>query len=135
MQTRNVVRILAALGLMVALGGQARAADPDVRVEPDAKVGKRLADGKGMSLYLFKKDSPGKSACAGPCVGAWPIFHREKVNPGEGLQASDFETITREDGQKQTTYKKMPLYYFARDERPGDTNGHGVKDVWVLAAP
>jgi predicted lipoprotein with Yx(FWY)xxD motif len=53
MQTRNVVRILAALGLVVALGGQARAADPDVRVEPDAKVGKRLADGKGMSLYLL----------------------------------------------------------------------------------
>jgi predicted lipoprotein with Yx(FWY)xxD motif len=29
--------------------------------------------------YVFKKDSPGKSACAGPCVAKWPIYYREKV--------------------------------------------------------
>jgi predicted lipoprotein with Yx(FWY)xxD motif len=135
MQMRKVVRLFVAVGLTVALAGEARAADADVRVESDAKAGKYLADGEGMALYLFKKDSPEKSACAGPCVQAWPIFHREKVHPGEGLDASGFGTITRDDGQKQTTYKKMPLYYFARDERPGDTKGHGVNEVWVLAAP
>ena len=49
--------------------------------------------------------------------------------------AADFGTITREDGQKQTTYKGMPLYYFAGDKAAGEVKGQGVKDVWYVAAP
>ena len=52
-----------------------------------------------------------------------------------GLSPGDFGNITREDGQKQVTYKGMPLYYFAGDKAPGDTAGQGVRDVWYAAAP
>jgi hypothetical protein len=50
-------------------------------------------------------------------------------------QTSGFASITREDGKKQTTYKGMPLYYFARDAAPGDTKADVVKEIWLLAKP
>ena len=61
----------------------------------------------------------------------WPPYHQEKVGVAADLKASDFASITREDGKKQTTYKGMPLYYFARDAAPADV----VKEIWLLAKP
>jgi predicted lipoprotein with Yx(FWY)xxD motif len=101
----------------------------------EGKQGKFLTDAKGMALYIFKKDSPDKSACKGDCVAKWPLFDQENVGVTGDLKASDFGTITREDGKKQTTYKGMPLYYFAGDQSPGDTKGEGLGDVWYLAKP
>jgi len=106
-----------------------------VKVATKDKIGSFLTDAKGMTLYVFKKDSPGKSACAGDCVAKWPLFYREKVGATGNLKEADFATITREDGQKQTTYKGLPLYYFASDKAAGDTTGQGVRDVWYVAAP
>ena len=45
------------------------------------------------------------------------------------------KTITRADGKKQTTYKGLPLYYFSKDVKPGDTTGQGFKDLWSVAKP
>lgn len=133
----GVGRLLAVVGLtfIASFGGAVRAEQGAVKVAKDPKVGSFLTDEKGMTLYVFKKDTPGKSACAGPCVEAWPIFHGEKVTASGGPKAEDFETITRDDGKKQTTYKGMPLYYFVKDAKPGDITGHAVKDVWFVAAP
>src|SRR4029450_13986669 len=36
-------------------------------------VGMILVDGNGRTLYLFEKDQPNQSACAGACVAAWPV--------------------------------------------------------------
>ncbi|HYG66155.1 MAG TPA: hypothetical protein VD838_00800 [Anaeromyxobacteraceae bacterium] len=136
MRTMGVVRV-AAIGLLLASGGAALAADDGtVKVAKSPQHGDYLTDGKGMALYFFLKDSKGKSACTGQCVVAWPLFQAEKVTPqGEGLKAADFATISREDGQTQTTYQGKPLYYYVKDQKPGDTTGHGVKDVWILATP
>src|SRR3972149_9056185 len=100
-----------------------------------AGVGSYLADAKGMTLYWFKKDSPGKSACAGPCVEKCPFYHREKVMAGKGLSEGDFGTITREDGKKQSTFRGYPLYYWAGDKAKGDTSGQGVNNVWYVVDP
>lgn len=43
--------------------------------------------------------------------------------------------MTREDGAEQVTYGGWPLYHFAGDEAPGDTNGQGVNDVWFVVDP
>ncbi|MBV9358923.1 MAG: hypothetical protein JO023_25735 [Chloroflexi bacterium] len=42
----------------------------------------------------------------------------------------------RKDGTQQLTYQNQPLYHFAGDSQPGDTNGQGSGGVWfVLDAP
>lgn len=97
--------------------------------------GQYLTDAKGMALYWFKQDSPDKSTCAGPCAQNWPIYYREAVAPPAGIAASDFATISREDGQKQTTFRGYPLYYWKGDEKAGDTRGQGVRGVWFLIDP
>ena len=38
----------------------------------DSAKGKVLTNDKGMTLYVFDKDSGGKSACNGPCAASWP---------------------------------------------------------------
>jgi predicted lipoprotein with Yx(FWY)xxD motif len=98
-------------------------------------LGKYLADEKGMTLYIFTKDSPGMSACSGPCVEKWPLLQAEKVEAPAGTEAEDFATIYRADGQVQTTYKELPLYYFIEDKKAGDVAGQGVGGVWFVAEP
>lgn len=124
-----------AVVLSLTLGGAALADDHAVKVAEKEGVGKFFTDARGMTLYIFKKDRPGKSACAGPCVGRWPLYFREKVAVPEGVKLDDFGSITRDDGKAQTTYKGWPLYYFLDDKDPGDTKGQGMGSVWYIAEP
>lgn len=97
-------------------------------------LGSYLADGKGMTLYYFAKDKPGVSACSGGCIKNWPAYAPAKVEPA-GLAAKDFGTMTREDGTRQVTFRGYPLYYFVKDEKPGDTHGQGVIGAWFVVDP
>ncbi|MRR57244.1 MAG: hypothetical protein EG824_03410 [Deltaproteobacteria bacterium] len=99
------------------------------------ELGSFLVDEKGMTLYVFKKDSPRKSVCSGPCLEKWPVFLAENLQVRCGMSSKNFSTITRDDGKKQTTYKGMPLYYFYKDAKPGDVNGQGLNNVWFVASP
>ncbi len=119
----------------MSFAGPALADHHTVKIAKKESLGSYLTDAKGMTLYTFKKDTPGMSACSGDCVAKWPLYFREKVGVTGNLKAEDFATIAREDGKKQTTYKGFPLYYFAADKAPGDTNGQGVKEVWMVATP
>jgi predicted lipoprotein with Yx(FWY)xxD motif len=133
MDMRKMTSLVSTVGLALALAGQARA--DGVKVATSEKAGSYLTDAQGKALYTFKKDSAGRSACAGDCLARWPVYLRESGAVSGALKDSDFGIITREDGRKQSTYKGMPLYYFANDQHPGETNGDGVKDVWFLAKP
>lgn len=106
-----------------------------VRLADDAALGKILTDSEGMSLYFFSLDTKDNSECFDGCLNAWPIFYEENLTVDAGLQTSDFKTIERTDGSKQTTYKGWPLYYFANDNAAGDTNGDDVNNVWYIAKP
>lgn len=108
---------------------------PNVQLATDATFGSFLTDADGMSLYFFSKDTKEASVCVDGCLGAWPLFYAEDFTYDEGLEASDFEVITRADGEKQTTYKGWPLYYFASDNAVGDTKGDKVGNNWYLAKP
>ena len=94
-------------------------------------LGTILVDGKGMTLYLFTKDTQGsgKSTCEGECLAAWPPLVGEP-QAGEGTDQALLGTITRSDGTMQVTYNGWPLYYWAQDKAPGDTTGQGVNKVW-----
>ncbi len=134
MRKRTVVYAMCVV-LSLALSGVALADHHAIKLSEKDGVGKFFTDSKGMTLYTFKKDSPGKSVCAGPCVVKWPVYFREKVAVPEGVHAGDFATITREDGKPQTTYKGWPLYYFEGDKSPGDAKGQGLGNVWFVANP
>lgn len=106
-----------------------------IKIAEKAGVGKYLTDAEGKTLYWFKMDKPGTSACAGPCVEKWPLYYRETVAPPQGVPAGEFGTLTRADGKMQSTFRGYPLYYWAGDAKPGDTSGQGVKDVWFVVDP
>lgn len=122
----------AALGLVLS-ATVAIAAGLEIKTKDG--VGSYLADDKGMTLYLFKKDGVGMSACSGGCVEKWPLFYQESVIPPAGVAAADFGSIKRDDGKLQTTYKGAPLYYYVEDKAPGDVNGQGLREVWYVVAP
>jgi predicted lipoprotein with Yx(FWY)xxD motif len=110
-----------------------------VSVANNAQLGNILVDSRGFTLYTFKNDAPGgKSTCTGQCLVNWPPM---LVAPGtqpsamQGVTASKLGTITRSDGTTQVTYNNMPLYFFFKDQKAGDTNGQGVGSVWYVATP
>ena len=95
---------------------------------------KKAADGtwtdaKGMSLYVFDRDSGGKSACNGPCATNWPPL----MATGDAKASGDWTVVTRDDGSKQWAYKGKPLYTWTKDAKPGDKTGDGVNNVWHTA--
>jgi predicted lipoprotein with Yx(FWY)xxD motif len=86
-----------------------------------------LVGNNGMTLYVFDKDTGGKSACNGKCSENWPPL------VADGSASGDFSVITRDDGKKQYAYKGKPLYFWAKDQKPGDKTGDGVNNVWHVA--
>jgi predicted lipoprotein with Yx(FWY)xxD motif len=107
--------------------------DTALQLKENKEIGKYLADSNGMALYYFIKDAPNTSNCSGDCLENWPAFYNENLKVPEGFNKEDFGTITRADtGEKQTTYKGYPLYYFVKDVASGDVKGQGVKDVWFI---
>ena len=73
------LRFATMLAVSLLFAGAAYADHHTVKVATKEKVGSYLTDAKGMTLYVFKKDSPGKSACVADCVTKWPLYYREKV--------------------------------------------------------
>jgi predicted lipoprotein with Yx(FWY)xxD motif len=47
----------------------------------------------------------------------------------------EFTVIVRDDGKKQWAFKGKPLYYWAKDTKPGDKTGDGFNKVWQVAKP
>ncbi len=98
-------------------------------------LGKFIADGKGMSLYLFTKDTKDTSNCYDKCAAAWPpLLTSDKPTVGDGLDASLVGTTQRTDGTTQVTYNGWPLYYFAADKKAGDVAGQAVGKVWWVVS-
>lgn len=98
-------------------------------------IGTYLVDDKGIALYLFKKDTPNKSACGAGCLEKWPVFFADTVDANVGIDKGAVGVITRDDGIKQTTYKGQPLYYFFKDKDGDDVYGQGMGGVWYVVAP
>jgi predicted lipoprotein with Yx(FWY)xxD motif len=101
-------------------------------------LGEILVDSSGRTIYLFKRDSGTRSACGGDCARDWPpVRANGKPTVGPGANASLVGTTARPDERRQVTYNGQPLYLYAGDEKPGDTNGQGLTTFgalwWVLS--
>lgn len=93
-----------------------------------------LVGANGMTLYTFDKDAAGtgKSSCNGPCAQNWPPLPAAMGASTQG----DWSVITRDDGAKQWAYKGKPVYFWAKDQKPGDRTGDGFGGgVWHVAKP
>ena len=98
----------------------------------DSAKGKVLTNEQGMTLYVFDKDSPGKSACNGPCAANWPPL----MASAGAMAMGDYTIITRNDSAKQWAYKGRPLYNWKKDKKPGDITGDGfLNGAWHIARP
>ena len=105
----------------------------------EGDLGTILVDSQGRTLYLFQKDSDAKSACFGACASAWPpLRDNSKPTVDSGLSSALVGTTSRSDGMPQVTYNGHPLYLFAGDEKPGDTEGQGSTafgGAWLALTP
>ena len=92
-----------------------------------------LTGSNGMTLYTFDKDAAGsgKSVCNGPCATNWPPL----MAGGSATASGEYSVVTRDDGAKQWAYKGKPLYFWIKDQKPGDRSGDGVNNVWRVAKP
>jgi predicted lipoprotein with Yx(FWY)xxD motif len=100
-----------------------------------------LTDGAGRSLYSFAQDTVGTSttppvtACtSAQCMTSWLAFLTDQFTVPSDLAAADFTVYTRADGMQQSAYRGHPLYYFAGDTAPGQTNGRAVPG-WQTVDP
>jgi len=103
---------------------------PDTIKKADTAFGTILMDGQGKTLYYFTLDqyTNGGNACDAVCSVAWPVFYTDAIAVSSPLNPADFGSITRADGSKQTTYKGVPLYFYAGDTQPGtSTDRESIK--------
>jgi predicted lipoprotein with Yx(FWY)xxD motif/uncharacterized cupredoxin-like copper-binding protein len=139
---RLVWMLVPMLALGMAGGVLAQDASPTatppitVFVRHDATLGAFFTDPKGMTLYMFTNDTtPGESTCYEQCATNWPPFTASEPLGLPGGVDGELTTINRTDGTTQIAYNGIPLYYFAKDTQPGDTNGQGVGDKWFVVHP
>ncbi len=106
-----------------------------VVVGKTSKFSSLLVDDKGMTLYLYTKDTPNTTTCYAKCPTAWPpLLTNGAPVAGDGADASKIGITTRTDGSTQVTYNGWPLYYFAKDSQAGDTTGQSVGSVWFVVS-
>jgi len=107
-----------------------------VNVGQNATLGSFLVDSKGMTLYIYTKDTPNTSTCYGGCASYWPALLTAGAPLADtGVTASMLGTTARTDGTSQVTYNGWPLYYYVSDKAAGDTTGQGTKNVWYVIDP
>jgi predicted lipoprotein with Yx(FWY)xxD motif len=94
-----------------------------------SKLGVIVTDPKGMTLYTFSKDTKGVSNCNGGCAKLWPPY---SATSQSGTASATITVVKRSDGTLQYAWKGMPLYYYAKDTKSGDTSGNGFGGLWTV---
>ncbi|MER7725226.1 hypothetical protein [Streptomyces sp. NPDC096323] len=101
--------------------------------------GKSLVDSKGMTLYVFDKDTKNKSNCDDSCAKSWPpLLDTDAPTAGSGVKSDLLKTTPRSGGKKQVTYNGHPLYRFNGDRKAGDANGQATDAFgakWYVISP
>ena len=110
---------------------------PFVQVAESDEYGPILVDSACRTLYAFTQDVDGEPTCVDDCAVNWPplLVTDAAVPPlADELDPTLFVIVEHPDGS-MLKVGDWPLYYFAADTAPGQTNGQGVGGVWWLVAP
>jgi predicted lipoprotein with Yx(FWY)xxD motif len=138
-----------ALGLTAAACGSSPGAAPAAPGTPTANgatvsaqptaLGTILVDAQGRTVYDFANDKTSASSCTGACAANWPFVPAPASLPASlpGVTGRLGTTI-RAGGGRQLTVAGHPVYTFAGDSAPGQTNGQAkVLDggLWTVVSP
>lgn len=100
-----------------------------VKTASNQSLGTILVNSQGMTLYRLSGERSGKFICtSSACVGVWHPLSVPSGGTPSG-EVGSLGIVKRPDGTMQVTYKGMPLYTFAQDQKAGEANGQGIKDV------
>jgi len=126
--TITVAAALAAIGFLAAgaIAGTGSQSSATLSLRT-TKLGMILVNSKGHTLYVFTKDSNGKSSCTGQCATYWPALAKHgATTAGPGVKKSLIGVTQRSSGSLQVTYNKHPLYAYVLDKKAGQTTGQRV---------
>ncbi len=128
MQFRSLIAGLAALAALTTAGLAADFAGGAIKTM-DIGGKQVITNESGMTLYTFDKDAVGVTNCYDQCAVNWPPAIASDTAVADG----DFTLVERTDGTKMWAYKGWPLYLWKNDQKPGDTTGDMVGEVWHTA--
>jgi predicted lipoprotein with Yx(FWY)xxD motif len=102
----------------------------------NSSLGRILVDRRGLTLYLYARDGPGRSVCASACARVWPpATISGKPTAAAGVSPAKLKTLRRPDNTAQLVYNGHPLYTFSEDSRGGQLGGEGFLAVWYAVSP
>ena len=133
---RKRVAIASTILTLVASGAAFAAAQTGTEVRlHKTPHGRVLATSMGRTLYLSTGDGKNKSHCGGSCLTYWlPLLTTGKPVAVGGVHQSLLRRMRRSDGTRQVTYNGHPLYRYAGDTGPGQTNGEGLGGHWFVVS-
>ncbi|GAA1589364.1 hypothetical protein GCM10009789_48780 [Kribbella sancticallisti] len=104
------------------------------------KLGPVAVDADGLTLYMSVLDGndPSKSVCVSKtCLAAWkPVYVKKAgVVAGAAVSQAKVGSVVRPDKDIQATLNGWPLYRYAKDQKPGDVLGEGLKGTWHVLSP
>ena len=117
------------------------AGEPVVIKARTTKLGATAVDVDGFTVYLSVLDGtdPPKSVCVSQtCLSAWkPVYLKTgaRLLAGAGVQQAKLGSVVRPDKDVQVTLGGWPLYRYAKDLKPGDVLGEGLKGTWHAISP
>ena len=101
-------------------------------------IGRTVVDGRGRTLYMFKRDHLKMSSCSGACLSVWPPMTARLTPRAVGGAISAEVGAIQAHGRRQVTYAGHPLYYYVGDRKAGDVLGHGLNQFggkWYAVRP
>ena len=111
---------------------------PSVFVANNMALGAVLVNAQGRTLYYFVPERGGAIVCTGQCTSAWPPLFAASMAPTSSAALPGQLGVVARAGGEQVTYQHWPLYTFAGDSGPDQTNGQGVFGFggkWFVATP
>ncbi|GGL06323.1 COG4315 family predicted lipoprotein [Mangrovihabitans endophyticus] len=103
------------------------------------RMGETVQNQDGFVLYRFDDDKTKPevvSNCNDDCEKVWPpVRVNDELPELDGVDPADVGTVTREDGTKQVTVGKWPVYTYIGDKQPGKWTGQNVAGKWFVVTP
>jgi predicted lipoprotein with Yx(FWY)xxD motif len=126
---KRISILLACIALLAAATAALAAGRPAKLKLAGTNLGKIVANGRGLTVYMFTRDRRNKDNCSAACKGVWPpLTTSGKPVAGRGIKRGLIGTIPLGRGVRQVTYAGHPLYTYIADGGPGDTSYVGFDE-------